>query len=151
MDKLTSLHATPKAWLLNSVLAPHAEAFAARLEQGRYSASATSKYLCGIAHLARWMTQCGLPVRLLDENAIQEFLGKHLPRCDCPKPVVRVNGDLRAACRHLLEMLRAQGVIAEPALPSDPVSAEVRHYDDYMRDVRGLSARPCLAVFQAPA
>lgn len=48
-------------------------------------------------------------------------------------------------------MLRAQGAIAEPALPSDPVSAEVRHYDDYMRDVRGLSARPCLSEFLAPA
>ena len=149
MDKLTSLHATSKAWLLNSVLAPHAEAFATRLEQGRYAANTASKYLYGIAHLARWMTQCGLPVRLLDETAIQAFLGKHLPRCDCPKPVVRVHGDLRAACRHLLEMLRAQGVIAEPALPSDPVSAEVRHYDDYMRDVRGLSAgtrRCCLHI-----
>lgn len=68
MDKLTSLHATPKAWLLNSVLAPHTEAFAARLEQGRYAANTASKYLYGISHLARWMTQCGLPVRLLDEN-----------------------------------------------------------------------------------
>lgn len=36
MDPLT-LPATPKAWLLNSVLGPHAGSFVARLKHGRYS------------------------------------------------------------------------------------------------------------------
>lgn len=140
MNSITSLHATPKAWLLNSVLAPYVEALAARLERGRYSANTTSRYLGSIAHLARWMIQCGLPVRLLDENAIEQFLGKHLPRCDCPKPVALGQRDLRAACNHLLDMLRQQGVIAEPAPPTDPVTDELSRYDEHMRDVRGLAA-----------
>ena len=111
MNPITALHPTPKAWLLGSILAPYAELFAARLEQGRYSVNTTKKYLGGIAHLARWMTHCGFHVRLLDDSAVEAFLGKHLPRCDCPKPVVRVYGDLRAACHHLLQMLREQCVI----------------------------------------
>jgi len=140
MNTITSLHATPKAWLLNSVLAPYAETFAARLERGRYAANTTTSYLGGIAHLARWMTQCGLSVRRLDEGAVEQFLAKHLPRCDCPTPVVRVYCDLRAACHHLIEMLREQGIIAQPTAPSDPVAGELRRYDKHMRDVRGLSA-----------
>ena len=67
------------------------------------------------------------------------FLGKHLPRCDCPKPVVRVRGDLRAACNHLLHMLREVGVIPRPPAPTDSVSGELHRYDKYMCDVRGLA------------
>ena len=37
MDPRISLHATPKAWLLNSVLAPHAGSFFARLKHSHYS------------------------------------------------------------------------------------------------------------------
>ena len=139
MNPITALHPTPKAWLLGSVLAPYAESFTARLERGRYSVKTTNTYLGGVVHLARWMTYRGLPVRLLDENAIEQFLGKHLPHCDCPKPVVRVHRDLRAACNHLLNMLREQGIIAEPTEPTDPVADELRRYDEHMRDVRGLA------------
>lgn len=71
MNPITSLHATPKAWLLSSVLAAHAEAFATRLERSRYSANTASTYLGSIADLARWMAHCGLQVQLLDENAIE--------------------------------------------------------------------------------
>jgi hypothetical protein len=66
MDSITALHATPRAWLLHSVLAPHADAFASHLRQGRYSRRTQGKYLAGIAHLARWMSQCCLPLHQLD-------------------------------------------------------------------------------------
>jgi integrase/recombinase XerC len=147
LNYLAALHPTPRAWLLGSVLAPHATVYVARLERGRYSTTTITRYLGCLAHLARWMTQRGLPVQLLDECAIGQFLGKHLPRCDCPKPAVRVHGELRAACGHLLTMLRERGVIAEPSLPSSPVGDELRRYDEHMRDVRGLSVgtrRGCL-------
>ncbi len=55
MDPLT-LSATPKAWLLNSVLGPHAGSFVARLKHGRYSLATRRTYLGSLAHLARWMT-----------------------------------------------------------------------------------------------
>ena len=126
--------------MLNGVLAPHVGAYAARIERGRYATNTAIRYLGGIAHLARWMTQRDLAVRLLDESALEQFLGKHLRRCDCPGPVVRTHGDLRAACRHLLEMLREQGVIAEHAAATGPIADELRRYDDHMRDARGLAA-----------
>jgi len=140
MDPIASLHATPKAWLVNSALAPHLDAFAAHLRHGRYAANTTKGYLAGIAHFARWMTQRYLPVRLLDEHTVGQFLVNHLPRCDCPAPVMCVHDDLRAALGHLLDVLREQGAIAEPAPPAGHIAEELRRYDDHMRKARGLSA-----------
>jgi site-specific recombinase XerD len=80
MDPLTRLSATPKAWLLNSVLAPHADDFIAHLKRGRYSPTTTRTYLGSLAHLARWMTQCCLPLRLLDEREVERFLSPHTIR-----------------------------------------------------------------------
>jgi len=140
MDPTTSLHVTPRSWLLNSVLAPHAVTFAAYLRRGRYAATTVKGYLAGIAHFARWMTACYLPVRLLDESVVEQFLGNHLPRCDCPAPVMRVHDDLRAALGHLLDVLREQDVIAEPRPPTGYIADELRRYDEHMRDARGLTA-----------
>jgi integrase/recombinase XerC len=137
MDPLT-LSATPKAWLLNSVLAPHAGSFIAYLRHGRYSPTTRRTYLGSLAHLARWMTQCCLPLRLLDESAVEQFLGRHVPHCDCPQPVIRTRSDLRAACAHLLDVLREEHVIAELPREVGHIADEMRRYDDYMRRVQGL-------------
>ena len=140
MDPTTSLHATPQGWLLDSVLAPHAAAYVAYLSRGRYAATTIKGYLAGIAHFARWMTTCYLPVRLLDEHTVEQFLANHLPRCDCPAPVMRVHDDLRAALHHLLDVLREEGLIAEPRPPTGYIAVELQRYDEHMRDARGLTA-----------
>lgn len=140
MDPFASLHPTPKAWLLNSPLAPHIDAFVAHLRRGRYAGNTTSKYGAGIAHFAHWMTQCSFPVQLLNEQTVDQFLNSHLPCCDCPMPVRRVHGDLRAALGHLLVVLREQGVIAEPPQPVGDIVDELRRYDEHMHKARGLSA-----------
>lgn len=138
MDPHIPLSAAPKAWLLNSVLAPHVDTFVAHLKQGRYSPTTRHTYLGSLAHLARWMTQCCLPLRLLDESAVERFLVGHVPHCDCPRPVIRTRGDLRAACGHLLEVLRKQQVIAERPRETGHVADELRRYDAYMQRVQGL-------------
>jgi hypothetical protein len=140
MDPTTSLHPTPQGWLLDSVLAPHAAAYAAYLRRGRYAATTIKGYLAGIAHFARWMTACYLPVRLLDEHTVEQFLGNHLPRCDCPAPVMRGHDDLRAALGHLLSVLREQDAIAGLRPPTGYIADELRRYDEHMRDARGLTA-----------
>jgi integrase/recombinase XerC len=137
MDPLM-LSATPKAWLHNSVLAPHAGSFVAHLKHGRYSPATRRTYLGSIAHLARWMIQCCLPLRLLDERAVERFLDRHVPHCDCPQPVIRTRSDLRAACAHLLDVLREQHVIAECPREVGHIADELRRYDDYMGRVQGL-------------
>jgi site-specific recombinase XerD len=139
MDPISLLHARPKAWLANSVLAPHAAAFATYLTHARYSSQSCGTYVASLAHLGRWMSQCCLPLCQLDEAAVELFLDRHLPRCDCPKPVVRTHSALRAACMHLLKVLREQHVIAERAGASGPIAEELDRYDAHLREARGLS------------
>jgi len=139
MDPITSLHARPKAWLANSVLAPHVAAFSGYLTRARYSARSRGNYVASLAHLARWMSQCCLPLCQLDEAAVELFLSRHLARCDCPRPVVRTLSALRAACAHLLQVLRENKVIAEPAGATGPIAEELDRYDAHLREARGLS------------
>jgi integrase/recombinase XerC len=139
MDPITPLHARPKAWLHHSVLAPHADAFVTYLTHARYSAQSLGNYVASLAHLARWMSQCCLPLGQLDEAAVELFLNRHLPRCDCPRPVMRTRSALRAACAHLLKVLREQKVIAEPAGATGPLAEELDRYDAHLREARGLS------------
>ena len=72
---------------------------------------------------------------------IKEFLDGHLPCCDCAWPVHRVRSDLRAALGHLLVVLRANAVIAEPPLGTTPVDIELRRFDDHMNHVCGLAPK----------
>jgi integrase/recombinase XerC len=139
MDPITSLHARPRAWLLHSVLAPHTDVFVSYLTRARYSVQSCGTYVASLAHLARWMSQCCLPLCQLDEAAVELFLTRHLPRCDCPRPVVRTRSALRAACAHLLKVLRERKVIAERAGATGPIAEELDRYDAHLREARGLS------------
>lgn len=55
MDFVASLHPTPQAWFRNGALAPHIDAYAAYLRQGRYASITTRGYLACVAHFAHWM------------------------------------------------------------------------------------------------
>jgi len=96
MDYVASLHPTPQAWLRNSALAPHIDAYAAYLRQGRYASVTTRGYLTCVAHFAHWMSQGCLQVPQVEERSIRQFLDEHLRNCNCPGSVMRVYGDLRA-------------------------------------------------------
>ena len=124
--------------LRNSALASHVDAYLAYLKRGRYAHNTVSQYLRCIAHVARWMQQTKLGLNQLDEAAVARFLNKHLPHCHCSMPVVRVYGDLRAACGHLLRILRERGAIAMPAVASGSIEDEIREFDAYIQQVRGL-------------
>lgn len=56
MDCVASLHPTPQAWLRDSALAPHVDAYAEHLRKGRYATNTTSRYLSCISHFAHWTT-----------------------------------------------------------------------------------------------
>jgi len=140
MDSIASLQAAPRSWLIGSVLAPHSDAFVAHLRRRRYAASTARSYLGSMAHLARWMSHCCLPLGQLDEHAFEQFVGRHLPHCDCPPPVVRDRATVRAACTQLLAMLREQQIIAEPIRATGPIEDELARYEAHMRDAQGLAA-----------
>ena len=52
--------------------------------------------------------------------------------------MVRTRSALRAACAHLLKVLRERKVIAEPAGATGPIAEELDRYDAHLREARGL-------------
>ena len=128
-------------WLLESQLALHVDAFMLHLLDCRYASNTINNYLAGLTHFAHWISQCNIDVKSIDETLIQQFLYDHLPHCNCEKPVFQDRKDLHAALGHLLVLLRANAVIADPAIGLTPVDEELRRFDDHMNHVRGLASK----------
>ena len=92
-----------------------------------------------VAHLSMWMKQANKAFADLGEELVAEFLEWHLPRCRCTT-TARHLGSVRAALGHLLVVLREAGAISARAQDTSPVAEELRRYDEYMTQVRGLAA-----------
>jgi integrase/recombinase XerD len=120
------------------VLAKHLALYQAFLEERRYAPRTRCNYLRCVAHFAHWMASAGHSASQIGEGAISRFLGEHLPRCTCPLPVRRVHHTNRTALRLFLKALRVGGQI-EPCEASDHISRELRRFDLFMTEVRGLA------------
>jgi integrase/recombinase XerC len=128
-------------WLDEGPLAPHVDAFKQYLTDRGYAATTFANCVGSIAHFAQWVHDRRLRVQRIDEAVVAEFLDEHLSRCCCPGPVQRDRRGLSAALGHLLVVLRAQRVIAPPAVSTTPVYDELRRYDEHMDHVRGLAPK----------
>jgi integrase/recombinase XerC len=127
--------------LAKGPLAPHVDEFKQYLAERGYAANTFANCVGSIAHFAQWIDGCRMRVQYLDEAVVAEFLDKHLPRCRCVGVVQHSRSGLSAALTHLLVVLRAQGVIAPPAVSTTPVDDELRRYDAHMDHVRGLASK----------
>jgi integrase/recombinase XerC len=124
-------------WLNDSQLTPYVDAFTQHLFNCRYASNTIGNYLAGLAHFAHWTTLCNIDVKGIDEKLIHQFLDDHLLSCNCERPVFLARKDLSAALGHLLVLLRAHAVVADPAIGLTPVDEELRRFDEYMNRVRG--------------
>ena len=140
MTKIPALHPVLRAWLLEGPLSAHVPTYITRLRRGRYATNTSGRCLNGVAHFAHWMSICHLPMHMLDDGCIDQFLRYHLPRCDCPGGALRAPRELHAALVPLLAILREGHVIAQPPPPAGPIADELRSYDAHMRNARGLAA-----------
>lgn len=93
-----------------------------------------------VVHLSMWMERANKRLAALGDELVAEFLEQHLPRCSCPTSA-RHPASVRAALGHLLVVLRAAGAIAPKAQDTTPVGEELRRYDKYMAQVRGLAPK----------
>ncbi len=93
-----------------------------------------------VAHLSMWMKLADKRLSDLDEEHVAEFLGHHLPGCSCATNA-RHPTTVRAALGHLLIVLRAANAIAPRPLDMTEVAQELRRYDQYMEQVRGLAPK----------
>jgi integrase/recombinase XerC len=91
-----------------------------------------------VTHLSLWMKGAKKNLNDVDEGLIAEFVDKHLPDCRCATNA-RHPSSVRAALNHLLVVLRAAKTIAPAPLDMTEVGEELRRYDQYMEQVRGLA------------
>jgi integrase/recombinase XerC len=130
-----------KDLLSESQLAPYVDAFTRHLTERQYSSRTVGNYLACLSHFAVWSNQCRQDIHEINEDVVRRFLNDHLPQSDCAGPVQKTHNHLRAALRHLLTVLRANSVIAEHRPGNTPVDEELRRFDGYMKNVRGLAPR----------
>jgi site-specific recombinase XerD len=128
-------------WLDKGPIAPHVAAFKQYLTDRGYAATTFAHCVRSVAHFAQWVDGRRLRVQRIDERGVAEFLDEHLPQCCCTGSVQRDRRSLSAALGHLLAVLRAQSVIAAPAVSTRPVDDELRRYDEHMDHVRGLAGK----------
>lgn len=137
MDAFDSIRASRAAWLRASAVAPFVPAYWSRLVERRYAPDTVQHYMCCLAHFAHWSRRARLDLGNLGP-AVDRFLEQHLPRCNCPHPVLRVPMLLRAALNHLQAVLVEHGIGA--ALRGvDPIDDELRRFDEHLRDAGGLA------------
>jgi site-specific recombinase XerD len=107
------------------------EKYARYLTSRGYSARTCQVYVCSVEYFGRWLGR-----RRVSWSAVQRFLEKHLPTCQCPG-VVRDRRPNRAALRRLLEMLGFDRTQA--TFPQGYTGNLLRQYQDHLATVRGLA------------
>lgn len=93
-----------------------------------------------VVHLSMWMKGANKRLVDIDEGLVAEFVEHHLPDCYCATSA-RHPITVRAALGHLLVVLRAANAIAPMPLDMTEVGQELRRYDQYMEQVRGLAPK----------
>lgn len=105
-----------------------------------YAGITIENYLQCASHFGRWVSAQRIALNHIDETVLHRFLMEHLPVCRCSKPSPRTPTNLRRALRHLLRMLRSEGIIPSRSTPfSSFVSKELQLFDAYLQDVQGLA------------
>jgi len=104
--------------------------YVAYLVDRGHRASSLHQYTFAAEHFGRWLGH-----RPIDHAAVDHFIKRHLPRCQCAKPAVGNIACVRAALNRLLEMLGCQQA------ESGRRTAErlLQRYESHLRGVCGLS------------
>lgn len=118
----------------------HAQAYREYLVERGNAAGYVCSCEAAVIHLSMWMKQTRKRLADVDEDLVAEFVGLHLPDCRCATSA-RHPITVRAALGHLLVVLRAADAIAPKPLDTTAVGQELRRYDQYMEQVRGLAAK----------
>ena len=93
-----------------------------------------------VVHLSMWMKGTNKRLVDIDEELVAEFVEHHLPGCQCATSA-RHPSTVRAALGHLLVVLRKANAISPVPLDITEVGQELRRYDQYMKQVRGLAPK----------
>ena len=103
-----------------------------------YVPSYVQECRAAVRHFSTWMAWANRSPADTTEKLVAEFREAHRRRGHRTNPTHR-QYSVRSALVHLLAALRATGAIASKPLDATPVGWELRSFDRYMAEARGLA------------
>ena len=79
------------------------------LRAQRYADDTIQRYRASLVHFTHRLDK-GLTLADIDDVLVAEFVDVHLPNCKCSRPCMRHVNTVRAALRHLLSVLKQEGM-----------------------------------------
>lgn len=105
-----------------------------------HAISTIQNYVQACEHFGQWLYRTRRPVISVTEATVREFIERHLSACTCPIPANRTISTIRAALRHLLDVLRATNrLVTRPLLPLTHVDRLVGEYEAYLTRTCGTA------------
>ena len=129
--------------LRGSQLRPAFDDLIAYLSERGHPASTIQQYVQGAEHFEGWLRRTRRRVDAVDEAVVDDFLQRHLPRCQCPPPRSRTVPQLRSALHHLLVVLRRTGQVPKSHAETSLGEQVVDEFTAHLRDVRGAASATC--------
>lgn len=122
-------------WLIHGPLKNIASPYIERLRSQRYADRTISIYLGCLAHFGFWLNAEELELANVNSSLVTRYLREHVPACTGPVPCGDTIASAGAALRHLLRLLPSSSL----AMEQDPVTIELVRFDQYLKDICGLT------------
>ena len=139
---LDDVYSSPRALsrLRECLLAEHLDARADHLAARGHAARTVRSYLAAALHLSHWMESERVRVAELSNGVLLCFLQNHLPSCRCSVPTGGALYMVRAAMRHVMDVLVARGAVQKAEfVVSDPIEQVLQEFMTHLRDTCGLA------------
>ncbi|MFX1802702.1 tyrosine-type recombinase/integrase [Paraburkholderia sp. A1RO-5] len=109
----------------------------------RYADDTIQHYLASLRHFTYRLNE-RLTLADIDEALVTEFVDVHLPHCRCPRPCMRHVNTVRAALRHLLAVLKEEGLCSTGRSQlHTSVDIELELFRHYLVDSCGYAQTTC--------
>jgi site-specific recombinase XerD len=113
--------------------------FSDHLEARGHSNSTQRAYQSALRHFVRWFTEESSKNWAINSRSVCTFLYEHLPVCNCSPPVFKEPKTIRAALNQLLLMLGYERLLPRVSKGSVAIECSLHQFDDYLRNVCGLT------------
>ncbi|MBB5547839.1 tyrosine-type recombinase/integrase [Paraburkholderia fungorum] len=113
------------------------------LRAQRYADDTIQRYLASLVHFTHRLDK-GLTLADINDVLIAKFVDVHLPTCRCSRPCMRHVNTVRAALRHLLSVLKQEGMSnADRTQLQTPIDVELELFRHYLVDICGYAKTTC--------
>jgi len=126
-------------WLGDSALDVVVPPYIDYLRAQRYADGTIRDLLSALAHFAHWTTVQDIGLSNFNEAVFDRFLRIHLPHCRCPAPCCHGAKRSQSALKHLLRILRQEGLVRARRTWPTPAAVEADRFAQHLIDTCGLA------------